>query len=165
MWELIDANVYDIQGNIDARKELTVSNCRAELFRWYAEQEQAGTLRTRVQALTVGMLHSRGRPELMLHGAETNGFLRFTSTALLPRHGHRLDRSEHWRTLIGTCIAMVDIIWHHKGVMKMSASPCQAFCDALRNHIKTMKDLQLPCRQKHHLAMEMASRQTYWPQA
>ena len=158
---MIDSNVYDIQGNMDARKELTVSNCRAELFRWYTSQEQAGILRTKVQALTVGMLHSRDRPELMLHGAETNGFLRFVDTIVLPKHGHKLDRCGLWVDLIGSCSAIVDIIWHHKGVMKMAAPACQAFCDRLRANIRTMKAMNLPCRQKHHLAMEMGSRQIH----
>ena len=161
MCEMIDSNVYDVQGNMDARKELIVSNCRDELFRWYTEQEQAGTLRARVQALAVGMPHSRERPELMLHGAETNCFLRFVRTVVLPKHGHKLDRRELWGELIGSCSAIIDSIWHHNGMMKMRAPACQAMCDAVRANIRAMGDLHLPCRQKHHLAMEMASRQIH----
>ena len=45
----------------------------------------------------------------------------------------------------------------------MEAPTIQSFCDAVMLNIKTCAKLGLPCRQKHHLTMELAARRYLKP--
>ena len=94
VWLLIDENVWGVGGSADARKELSMAQCRAMLFDWYAAEDRAERPHTRVQALTLGMLSHRNRPELTLHGAEANGFLRFAAGHLFPRFADKLPQAK-----------------------------------------------------------------------
>ena len=134
---------------------------RSELFGWYDAEESHGIPHTRVQAFVVPMLGHRERPNLGLHGAETNGFLSFACAHLLPQKGRfLLDREPLWRSLIVSLKTIVDVIYSYKRSERnrMSAPDIQLFCDCTRTVMRSMGDLELQHRPKCHMLMEMAAR-------
>ena len=83
-------NVWRVAGPPETILRVSVKRLEAELFSWYATEERAGRIHTRVQCLAAGMFGSRAAPKCKLHGAETNGVLTF-SLALLNKYADQLS--------------------------------------------------------------------------
>jgi len=109
-WALFKKNVWQVQdGTADGRLISNTNRLRGDLFDWYKMESALGRNHCRVQALTYHMLGSEAEPDLKLHAAETNGYLKFCGW-LLDRYGDVLDHAELWRTAQSGLAKMQDMI-------------------------------------------------------
>ena len=158
LWALLEANAWAIDGPMSTRVDLSIIQIRAELFDWYGREEREGRVHSRLQSFVPGMVGSADRPLLKLHGAETNGFLKFALASLLPRFGSCLTHFTAWERLISGMAWVLDCIHDHEDQRTMSATTIQTFCDIVTIHMRTCQTLGIQQRAKHHLLMELASR-------
>ena len=78
--------------HLPSRMQLSVIQMQAELFQWYGTEQVEGRIWSRVQTLPVSTFGTPGKPSFSFHGGETNGFVHFTLSYLLPKYGHKLRR-------------------------------------------------------------------------
>ena len=139
----------------EGRVEHSVNILRAELFAFYADSRRHGREYSMVQNLTSSMFGSTERPELSLHGSETNGYLMFCDRFLMPRYGGRLPQAEVWQRGISSLVRMYELVSSHRRVMEPAA--VQSFVDTTLVHIRVCKALEFTGIPKHHFLMEMAA--------
>ena len=63
---------------------------------------------------------------------------------------------EHYTDAIASVVVMMDVIRRNRWVPP--ASDVQAFCDAVVVHLRALANLQIKCRPKHHILMELGAR-------
>ena len=125
-WALFKKNVWQVQdGTADGRLISNTNRLRGDLFDWYKMESALGRNHCRVQALTYHMLGSEAEPDLKLHAAETNGYLKFCGW-LLDRYGDVLDHAELWRTAQSGLAKMQDMISENPEVF--GDADCQVAC-------------------------------------
>lgn len=160
MWDLFEANVFDIAGPFSAVFELSVARVRESLFKFYRSEHAAGRDHTRVQQLVPSMFGQANDKQLKLHASETNGLLRF-ACALAEQFGPQLGRraSLH-RASLRSLLAVLRVIKEHHCVVPTAGM--QAFVEAACKHLEVARKLGLPLRPKHHFMVEMAGRPHLW---
>ena len=113
-------NVWRVAGPPETILRVSVKRLEAELFSWYATEERAGRIHTRVQFLAAGMFGTTAAPKYKLHGAETNGVLTF-SLALLNKYADQLSNRRRLVRLGEGLARTLSLIRTHKYLYPPSA--------------------------------------------
>ena len=159
VWDLVAADAFQVrQSTKQARLELSVAQIRSQLFDWYRTESLEDREHSKVQSLVASMLGTDSRPDLKLHGAETNGFLRFAATHLVPKYASTTANGPAWANLINGALEILDLIHDTRGCRKMAGHHIQRFVVVTSAHIKAFQQIGQRCRPKHHFWMEMAAR-------
>ena len=159
LWALVSVDAFDVkQTTALARLELSVAQIRSQLFNWYRSEYQEGCEHSKVQSLVSGMLGTEARPHLRLHGAETNGFLKFAAKHLAPSYCGYLDQGAKWSELLSNALELLDLIRDTSALRKMPGPGTVRFCNIISHHMAVFPELGQYCRPKHHLWMEMGAR-------
>lgn len=155
-WALISANAWQVQGGSAAILELSVAKLRAELFAWYGTEQKAGRNHCRVQQLLPSMFGSQSAPTLKLHGAETNGMLYFAEHVLKKRGAALGAQLPAYQNAVGSLVLVLNTIREHP--QRVPAPAIQKFIGAVGLHLRSLRQLGINCKPKHHSLMEMAAR-------
>jgi len=156
--DLLAANAWRCNaGSALADFEMGIARLREELFSWYASEGRAGRMHTQVQKLVPTMLGSPAKPEFNLHGSETNSFLGFAVTVLLPKYGALLGARRKPHEVAGvSLLSMLTAIRENPVSFPVAAQ--QRFCDDVHRHMWALSALAVDPRPKHHFMIEMAGR-------
>jgi len=154
---LLDLNAFRVRGSGANMRELGLGLLKAELTRWYGDEGRRGLHHTRIENITMGMLGGTDESAFRLHGAETNGALRFAHAVLVPKYGMILGtREEPFRQAIATSVQMMDLIREHP--VCFPPADIQTFCDAVIGHLRALRVLETGFKPKHHFLVEMGAR-------
>ncbi len=154
---LLDLDVWRVRSSKQQIAEVSMGYVRAMLVDWYKKEASTGRKHSEVRVITVKMLGVPNAPFLKVNAGECNGFLRFAQQELLPRFGFIFGpRLQPFTVAIDTLVVMLVTCWEYK--RKIPPVAVQAFSDAVVNHMKALKTLNIPNRPKHHQAMELSVR-------
>ena len=157
--DLIRANAFDVPGGPGGMMvEQSLRKIKADLKEWYYSEAQANRHHTPITTLTKGMLTVKGKPLLQVFGAECNGFLAFAAQVLLPKYAHRLPpaRAGNLSAGLESLVALLQVCRIKRG--KLQPAEIQLFCDNVARHLQLLSALSIPCKPKHHEALEMGVR-------
>ena len=156
---LIDRNAWNVAGSDQhTSDELSIGLLKAELQAWYKSESKQGRIHSKVQCLTRGLLGPATAPFLGFGGSEMHGFLRFSRDVLVPKYGPVLqDLRRPYSAGIDDLAYLLDVCQRLKRRVPPQAV-IQEFCDAVSRHIGYCKQLGIPMRPKHHMAMELGAR-------
>lgn len=156
IWDLLEANIYNIGGPFSSVFELGVARLRQDLFRWYQTEQAQGRVHTRVQQFVPSMLGSATDKQFKLHASETNGFLHFSMT-LLDTHGASLGRKHSlYKDAVGSMVKVCELI--KRFPRRLPPREMQLFTDSVITHMRALEKLEIRPKPKHHFMLEMASR-------
>ena len=155
VWDCINCNVYNVLGSLSAKHELTINRMRGQLSEWYLAERQIGESHTEVQQLLPALFGTNSARAFRLHAAETNGFLKFTASAM--HHWVRLGAKHlHYMRGAAALISIIDAIRDYP--MKFPAPAQMRFVEDVCTVFRACETLDLPFTSKHHFLAEMAAR-------
>jgi hypothetical protein len=155
IWDLVTSNVFGFDGSAQNVFELTIHRLKGHLTRWYNSEATEGRLHTRVQQPIPTMFGTNSARKFALHGAETNGFLKFCFAALRRWTGLG-PKQQHYFDGCGALVTIVDLIREHPRVMEPPIA--MAFVNAVAALFRASEVLEIQHVPKHHFLAEMARR-------
>ena len=114
LWELLDANMFSVEGPEEVRLSISVSRLKGELFDYYASlPPHVRKCITGVGDFQVGMLGSRTSRTLSTKGMETKGLVPWCCR-LLVRYGHHIPNKKELLLDAGThLVKWFDIVQNY----------------------------------------------------
>ena len=155
LWQLVAVNAWRVEGPMDVRLQQSIDLCREDLFAWYASEELEGRRHTKVQNFTKSMIGPQHAPILKLHGAETNGFLRF-SLVLIAKFQVVLPNLRDHELAAKALVDCLDLIRKYPHRFPPAAN--QRFVHNTKVHIKAIVRLGMDAKPKHHQFLHMGHR-------
>ena len=122
LWELLDANMFAVEGPEEVRLSISVSRLKGELFDYYASlPPHVRKCTTEVGDFQVGMLGSRTSRTLSTKGMETKGLVPWCFR-LLVRYGHHIPNKKELLLDAGThLVKWFDIVQNNPKKMPFQA--------------------------------------------
>ena len=155
LWDGVNVNVYGIQGSAQAIFELTVLRIKGELEAFYQDESRSGRHHTRVQAFVPALFGTNSARAFRLHGAETNGFLRFFVT-VLPRWVKLGLKLPHYVEGVRSLVGIIDAIREFPRQMPTAVE--MEFVNNVAAICRACSVLGIQATSKHHFLQEMAGR-------